>query len=187
MNRWILCLSMAAVGLTATAQTIKTHTEKNVDLTQYETFTVLKGESVTPRDEKKASDKQLFDAVKAGVRREMEDRGYKYLEDSTAQLAVSYVAGAFDLTDAGNVGPLGQAPVDDPSQLNQSRSWSNTTREGMLVLEITDTATKKEVWKAETDDVPLARAEISRALDAVIYKAFKKFPSREPGKKKKKK
>jgi len=177
---------MAVGGFTATAQSIKIRTEKNIDLTQYETFTVLQGESVTPKDEKKATDKALFDAVKAGVRREMEDRGYKYVEDSTAQLSISYVAGSFDLTDAGNVGPLGQAPADDPSQLNQSRSWSNTSREGMLVLEMVDRATKKEVWKAETDDVPLSRAEITRALDAVIYKAFKKFPSREAKKKKKK-
>lgn len=176
---------MIAVALTAQSQSIKIFTEKNVDLTQYETFTVLKGESVTRPDQKVTSDKALFEAIRNGVRKEMEARGYKYIEDSTAQLHVSYVAGSFDFTDAGNVGPLGSTPASDPSEINQSRSYSNTTREGLLVLDIIDGSSKKELWKAETQDMPLSRADLGRVLDATIYKAFKKFPGRA-GKKKRK-
>lgn len=183
----MICLAFVFMALTVHAQTVKTRTEANVDLTRYETFTVSKGESVTPADRKRATDQTLFDAVRAGVRREMEERGYKYVEDSTAQLVVSYVAGAFDLQDAGDVGPLGQTPASDPSEMNQSRAWSTTSREGMLVLDISDAATKKALWKAETENMSLDRADPARVLDAVIYKAFKKFPSRIEGKKKKKK
>jgi len=187
MNPRIICLAIAACALSASAQTIKTHTEKDVDLRHYETFRVLKGESVTRADEKRSTDKALFDAVRNAVREEMETRGYKFVDDSTAQLNVSYVAGSYDFTDAGNVGPLGQAPASDASQLNQSRSFSNTSREGMLVLDIVDAATKKQVWKAETDDMRVDGGDLNRALDAAIYKAFKKFPSRNEGKKKKRK
>lgn len=186
MNQWIICAAMAATALSANAQSIKTRTEKGVDLTRYETFTVLKGESVTPGDQKRASDKALFETVRNGVRKEMEERGYKYL-DSAAQLNVSYVAGSFDFTDAGNVGPLGQTPASDPSEMNQSRDWSTTSREGMLVLDITDAANKKEVWKAEVENISLDHGDLTRAVDAAIYKAFKKFPSKVEGKKKKKK
>ena len=183
----MFCLAFVTIAHLAQAQTIKTRTEANVDLTRYETFTVLKGESVTPKDQKRASDQALFDAIKNGVRREMEDRGYKFVDDSTAQLHVSYVAGAFDFTDAGNVGPLGQTPASDPSELNQSRSWSKTSREGMLVIDMVDGVTKKGLWKAETENMSLDRADLARVLDGAIYKAFKKFPSRVEGKKKKKK
>jgi hypothetical protein len=184
MNRWMILPALAVLAVSAHAQTIKINADKNVDLTQYETFTVVPGESVTPADQKRASDKTLFAAIQNGVREEMEKRGYKYVGDSTAQLLVSYVAGSFDFTDAGNVGPLGQTPASDPSEMNQSRSWSNTRREGLLVLQMTDAATKKELWKAESDNVPLDRGDLNRVLDGVIYKAFKKFPSRNGGKKK---
>jgi hypothetical protein len=183
----MLCLTFMTIALSAQAQTVKIRTENNVDLTRYETFTILKGESVTPKDEKLASDKALFEAITNGVRRELEDRGYRYVGDSTAQLNVSYVAGAFDFTDAGNVGPLGQAPASDPSDLNQSRAWSKTSREGMLVLDISDAATKKALWKAETENIELDHGDLVRVLDGVLYKSFKKFPSRVEGKKKKKK
>jgi hypothetical protein len=186
MNRWTIFLAMTSLAVSAGAQTLKINADKNVDMTHYETFTVVPGESVTAADQKRASDKALFTAIKNGVREEMENRGYKYVEDSTAQLQVSYVAGSFDFTDAGNVGPLGQTPASDPSEINQSRSWSKTSREGLLVLEIIDTATKKEVWKAETDNVPMDRGDVAHVIDGVIYKAFKKFPSRSGSKKKRK-
>jgi len=187
MNPRIICLAMVACAYSASAQSIKITTEKDVDLKSYETFRVLMGESVTRADERRATDKALFETVRNAVREEMETRGYKFVDDSTAQLNISYVAGTYDFTDAGNVGPLGQTPASDPSQLNQSRSFSNTSREGMLMLDMIDAATKKEVWKAETDDMRVDGADLARAIDAAVYKAFKKFPSRIEGKKKKKK
>lgn len=185
MNRWIIPLLSIALAVAAQAQSIKTFTAKNVDLAQFETFTVLKGESVTRPDQKVTSDQALFEAIRKAVRAEMEGRGYKYVDDSTAQLHVSYVAGSFDFTDAGNVGPLGETPASDPSGINQSRSYSNTTREGLLMLDIVDGITKKELWKAETQDMPLSRADPARVLDATIYKAFRKFPGKGSKKKRK--
>lgn len=187
MNRWIIGLTAVVSAFSAAAQSIKTHTEKNVDLTRYQTFTVVKGESVTRPDEKRASDKAVFEAIRNGVRKELEDRGYTYVEDSTAQLSVSYVTGSFDLTDAGNIGPLGQTPASDPSQMDQARSWSTTSRGGLLVIDIIDSSSKKEVWKAEANNMPLDHADLSRAVDAVIYKAFRKFPAKSVPKKKKRK
>jgi hypothetical protein len=176
---------LVVLALAARAQSIKTHTEKNVDLTLYETFMVVKGESLTPADERRTSEKTLYEAIRKAVRQQMEERGYKY-QDSTAQLVVSYVAGAYNFTDAGNTGPLGQTPASDPSQLNQSRAWSNTSREGMLVLDITDAATKKQLWKAEANDLALTNVDLVHALDAVVYKAFRKFPNKLKNNKKRK-
>ena len=187
MNPRIICLAIVACALSASAQSIKISADKGVDLKRYETFRVLMGESVTRTDQRSATDQQLFETVRNAVREEMEIRGYKFVDDSTAQLNISYVAGTYDFTDAGNVGPLGQTPASDPSQLNQSRSFSNTSREGMLMLDMIDAVTKKEVWKAETEDMRVDGADLARAIDAAVYKAFKKFPSRIEGKKKKRK
>ena len=44
--------------------------------------------------------------------------------------------------------------------------------------------TKKELWSATGNLTLDAGVELSRAVDGVIYKAFKKFPSRNKKKKK---
>ena len=113
----------------------------------------------------------------------MELRGYKFV-DSSAQLFVSYVAGAYNTTDGGAMGPLSQTPASNPSEMNQARSWSHESRQGMLVVDIADSSNKKELWSATGNLTLDAGVELSRAVDGVIYKAFKKFPSRNKKKKK---
>ena len=157
--------------------------EKGVDMTKYETFTVMKGEVMTPPDARKINENDLFRSVKEAVKKEMELRGYKFVEDSTAQLYVSYVAGAYNLTEGGVTGPLGQTPAQTPADMDQSRSWSRESREGMMALDIIDSRTKKELWEA-TGNLPLENVDLKRALDAIIYRAFKKFPSKNTKKKK---
>ena len=157
--------------------------EKGVDMTSYETFTVLKGELMTPPDARIVSEKELFESVKAAVTKEMELRGYKFVPDSSAQLYISYVAGAYNLTEGGNNGPLGQTPASTPADMDQSRSWSRESREGMIAIDIMDSRTKKELWKA-SGSLALDGVDLKRASDAVIYKAFKKFPNKNKKKKK---
>ena len=79
----------------------------------------------------------------------MELRGYKFVPDSSAQLYISYVAGAYNLTEGGNNGPLGQTPASTPAEMDQSRSWSRESREGMIAIDIMDSRSKKELWKAQ--------------------------------------
>lgn len=174
----VLALLLVCSVLALHAQSVKIHAEKGVDMKIYETFTVMKGEFMTPPDMRKVNEEALYQAIKKAVVKEMQDRGYKFLEDSTAQLHVSYVAGSYNLTDAGVNGPLGQTPASTPSDINQSRSWATTTREGMLVLDIMDSSNKKQLWKAETNHLALDGVDFNHTLDAVIYKAFKKFPNK---------
>ncbi len=179
-----LILAGGLIAVNLCGQSMKTHTEKDVDLTMYETFTVLKGEFMVPPDSRKVNEEALFQSVKSAVVKEMEQRGYKFTEDSTAQLRVSYVAGTYDLSNVGVTGPLGQAPASNAVDMNQSRAWTTTSREGMLVIDITDSANKKLLWKAEGNDLSIDTVDITHALDAVIYKAFRKFPNKLKKKKK---
>lgn len=171
-------------GLLSQGQSIKTHSEKGVDLTVYETFTVMKGEFMTTPESKKVSEQALFLSITAAVRREMEDRGYKFVEDSSAQLWIGYVAGSYNMTNAGVNGPLGQTPASNAADMNQSRSWSHTSQDGMLVLDISDSANKKALWKAEAQGLSLDNGDFKRVIDAAIFKAYRKFPSRIKKKKK---
>ena len=52
----------------------------------------------------------------------------------------------------------------------------------MIVIDITDSSSKKELWKA-SGNLSLDNVDLNRALDAVIYKAFKKFPNKNKKKK----
>lgn len=180
----ILPFLMSLICLALQGQSVKTMTTKGVDLTTYETFTVLKGEFMTPPDEQKVNNEALFKSIKKTVVQEMELRGYKFVDDSSAQLYVSYVAGSYNITQGGAMGPLSQSPASNPSEMNQARSWSHESREGMLVIDIADGHSKKELWTATGNLTIDSTVDLSRALDGVVYKAFKKFPSRNKKKKK---
>jgi len=177
----MMLVAAVAVRTPVGAQTVETHTQKGVDLTEYKTFTVTKGEFMTPADEKNTSEDELFATIKKSIIKELEMRGYTYVADS-AQMVVSYVAGGYNFTDGGSNGPLGQRPADNPVDMDQSRSWSRETREGMMMIQIDDAHSKKELWKANANLV-LNGADLHRALDASVYKAFKKFPKRSKKKK----
>jgi hypothetical protein len=183
MKRSLILQAFCLIVVSATGQSIKTTTAKGVDLMAYETFTVMKGEVTTPPDQRKVNENTLYKSVKDAVKKEMELRGYKFVEDSTAQLYVSYVAGAYNLTEGGVTGPLGQTPAQTPADMDQSRSWSRDTREGVIVIDMTDSRNNKEVWKA-TGNLTLDNGDLARGLDAVVYKAFKKFPNKLKKKKK---
>lgn len=177
MKRGVILFTFCLLVIAVAGQSIKTRMEKGVDMTAYETFTVLKGEFMTPPDSRKIDENALFSSIKTAVTKEMELRGYKFVADSSAQLWISYVAGAYNLTEGGNNGPLGQTPASTPAEMDQSRSWSRESREGMMVIDIMDSRNKKELWKA-TGSLALDNVDMNRALDAVIYKAFKKFPNK---------
>jgi hypothetical protein len=183
MKGSVTLLTFCLLGLSVSGQSVKTTMEKGVDMTSYETFTVFKGELMTPPDARIVSEKELFESVKAAVTKEMELRGYKFVPDSSAQLYISYVAGAYNLTEGGNTGPLGQTPASTPAEMDQSRSWSRESREGMIAIDIMDSRSKKELWKA-TGSLALEGVDLKRASDAVIYKAFKKFPNKNKKNKK---
>jgi hypothetical protein len=165
----------------AEAQKIKT--TSGVDLTNYSLFTVTKGELMTPSDEQKIDEAKLFEGIKNAVIDEMKLRGYTYVVDSTAQLAVSYVAGAFNKTESEYLGPMGGTPASSGADLNQSRSLSHNSRQGFLILDVTDIRAKRELWSAESQ-VDLSTVDSIRALEGIVLKSFKKFPNKLKKKKK---
>ena len=183
MKGSVILFAFYTLGLSVFGQSVKTTMQKGVDITVYETFTVMKGEVMTPPDARKINENVLFQSIKEAVKKEMELRGYKFVEDSTAQLYISYVAGAYNLTEGGNMGPLSRTPAQTPADMDQSRSWSRESSEGMIVIDMMDSRSKKELWKA-TGNLSLENVDLDRGLDAIVYKAFKKFPNKNKKNKK---
>ncbi len=183
MNKFLLFVFVLVFCSVTKAQTIKTKTAPGVDLTTYSRFTVVKGEFMTPSDERKIDETKLYEEIKKIVIEEMELRGYTHVEDSTAQITVSYVAGAFNKTESENLGPMGGAPASSGADMDQSRSLAHNSRQGFLILEIEEIHSKKELWTAESQ-VDLSIADSLRALEAIVYRSFKKFPNKLKKKKK---
>ena len=183
MKTIVMLIAFCTPVISVYGQSVKTRMEKGVEMTNYETFTVMKGEVMTPPDARRINENALFQSIKQAVTKEMELRGYKFVEDSTAQLYISYVAGSYNLTEGGAMGPLSQTPAQTPADMDQSRSWSRESSEGMIVIDMMDSRSKKELWKA-TGNLSLENIDLNRGLDAIIYKAFKKFPNKNKKSKK---
>jgi len=185
MRKIILFVALIGIiSFPAIGQSMKIKQAPGVDITAYNTFRVEKGELMTPADEQRIDKEDLYREIKKAVIQEMELRGYQHVDDSTAQLVVSYVAGAFNKIDSEVIGPMGGTPAASPVDLNQSRSVSHNSRQGFLILTVEDIRGKKELWSAESQ-VDLSTVDSIRALEGIVLKSYKKFPNKLKKKKKK--
>jgi hypothetical protein len=117
------------------------------------------------------------------VTEELELRGYRAVVDSAADLVISYMGQGTMRLDVENIGPLGQAPVTDPSGVSAPRNWSREYREGSLIIDVVDPKSKKAVWRS-TSTIDISVVEDEKVVNGIVYKTFKKYPAKS-GKKKK--
>jgi hypothetical protein len=167
----LLCLVMRA----AIAQEFTSSTKSGVDLLVFETFTVVKGELVV-RENRTIDKDEFFNEIRKSIRHEMESRGYTYMEDSAAQLTVSYVVETTLATESENLGPLGMTPTANAAMVDQSRTWSRSFRQGILILEIEDQR-NNVLWSSE-GVMDISRARGGNVLDYAVQSAFRKFPDK---------
>lgn len=175
------CVTLLALQGYSQALTTKVETKSETDIdiaATYTTFRVDKGEIVTQSDQR-IDEAAFFKSIKSAVVLELEERGYKVVEDSSAQLVISYVGEAVVRMDTENLGPLGQQPASNPSDINAPRNWSREYRQGSIVLEVQDAASKKVLWTAN-GSVELSTANgDNRVLNTFVGRSFKKFPKKK--------
>lgn len=176
-----LCLCL--LSIVSHAQTVKVTDIKETDFTQFETFNIQMGEFAIPGEDRKISSQEFHGKLKAFVISDLESRGYIFTEDSTADFVLDYVVGVFNLDESENLGPLGGTPATGPGDVDQSRYWSNSFREGLLVMELYRGTRSNVLWTSESK-VELSNINIDRTLGAIVAKSFKKFPSKKKKKKK---
>jgi hypothetical protein len=157
-------------------QDFQTSTASGVDLLKYETFTVVPGSVITNSDQP-INKEAFFNEIRPSIIRELEVRGYKFLNDSTAQLTVSYVIETSLKMDVQQQGRLGQQVVVTNPAGTQTQNWSREFTQGMLILEIEDTARSTAVWSAE-GIMDINRTRGGNLLDNAVRSAFRKFPDK---------
>lgn len=168
-------------------QEFQTSTASGVDLLEYKTFTVVRG-SVISNSEQPIDKEAFYKEIRTSITREMEFRGYTFVDDTTAQLAVSYVIETTKKFDVQQQGRLGQqVVVTTPASANQTQAWSREFTQGMLILEIEDVQKKNIIWSAE-GMMDVSRTREGNLLDNAVRSAFRKFPNKnKPAKGSKKK
>lgn len=174
--------SLVFMSATVAAQNFKSSTQKGVDLKKYETFTIEQGEVVMSEDSKIDKD-QLYKDFKRITIAELESRGYKYIEDTTAQLSVSYVVETSRVIESENVGPLGQMPQRNAGDV-QTQTWSRDFTRGSLIMSI-DLGKNNLVWSSE-GTIEGARSRGGNVLEYAIKSALDDFPDKNKKSKKKK-
>src|SRR5262245_56772092 len=131
----LIALVLVLVPVVGQAQSVKTKSEKGIDFSAFTTFRVDKGELVSMSD-KPIDETAFYTNIDKAVIRELSDKGYSMVKDSTADLVVSYMGQAVMKMDVEKLGPLGQQPVSDPSQVDAARNWSREYQEGSLVIDV---------------------------------------------------
>lgn len=188
MIRIYLTFLICAPLLMVNAQNFTTSTKSGIDLRTYETFTVVRGDLVVGEDAEIDKD-AFFERIKKAIIKEMQVRGYRFQDDSLAQLRISYVVETSSRMDVVNLGPMGQAPTTNPAQMDQSQSWSREIRQGSLILDIEDASSKSVIWSAE-GVMDASRTRGGNLIDYAVQNAFRKFPDKtrkqKPDKKKSK-
>jgi hypothetical protein len=169
---WLVALTTGSFG-----QDFTTSTASGVDLKKYESFTVVPGSVITNSDQP-INKEAFYNEIRASIVRELEVRGYKFLDDSTAQLTVSYVIETTLKMDFQRQGHIGQqVVVTNPAGTSQNQNWSREFTQGTLILEIEDNARKTSVWSAE-GIMDVNRTRGGNLLDNAVRSAFRKFPDK---------
>jgi len=173
--RILLYLWLGFLSLQSTAQTFTISKQKGVNLKQYKTFSVEKGEIVTG-GARKIDHEAFYAEFKSSVVRELTARGYVHAPDS-AEVLVSYMVEFSTKLETQDFGPLGGVPVDNAALVDQSSHWSREFTEGTLIIDVEDASKKNNVWSA-TGTMDVTKAKGPKLLDRCVRKAFKKFPKR---------
>lgn len=173
--RSVLLVLFSICSLTASAQ-IKIDAEKNVDMRKFTTFRVEQGQIIYQANDKKKDEKKIFAILKNAITQELTLRGYQPVSDSLAELSVSYVYEERGSAVGDNQGPLGQAPIDDPTSVDVNER-SATISTGILILEIERIKDKNSLWTA-TCTISRIQTDFAKTIEATVIAAFKKFPSK---------
>lgn len=174
MKAFMIYSAMVLLSTTVCAQEFKSSVQKGVDLKKYETFTLERGEVVTGEDSKMNKD-DFYNDFKRIATAELEARGYRYTDDTTAQLSFSYVMKTSRVIESENVGPLGQMPQRNAGDV-QTQTWSRDFTRGSLII-AAEAGKNNQVWSTEgTMDVAHARG--GNVLEYAVRNALKDFPDK---------
>ena len=175
MNRLLPLLLL--ITFYSAAQDIDVEYDKKKDFSQYKTFRIGDSEIITPKDRVEKSDGSVQKIVIEEIIEELTEKGLKQVQDSVADLVVSFVAGSQARSDMQQLGPLGMTPGSD------AQTWSRDFTVENLIIDLND-RNNNLVWRISSSSSSGA-TDIKSMIDAIVSAGFKKF-SLKPKKVKKK-
>lgn len=174
MKAWIIGSVLFVLSMNVSARQFNASTQKGVDLKKFETFTIARGEVVTSEENKVDRD-QFYADFQRIVIPELERKGYRFIDDTTAHLTVSYVVETSRVVESENVGPLGQMPQRNSTDV-QTQTWSRDFTRGALIL-TASAGRRNPVWSTE-GSMDVARTRGGNVLEYAIRQALKDFPDK---------
>lgn len=151
---------------------IKISKAKGVNISASKTFAIEKGQVVAFNNEK-IDEAKIFSSFTTAVNEAMASRGYTLVTDSTAHLVISYVYEESDRSQFQKEGPLGQKPIDDPADVDETYKLKRSHVTRTLIIDIVNN--KNSVWTA-TCGVE-SQKDLGRSFELTVESAFKKFPA----------
>ena len=170
--RSITILYLFILPAMAFCQSVKVSETKDINWDSYPTFKVAKGEIVAVM-KTDIDEEQVLNNIRQTIIDQLSSRGLK-LDDENGKLLVDFTGEVVEVTKTQDVGPLGQAPADDATAMDQSHTWSQERREGSLAINISDATSRKTLWQA-TLTVEFGAADLPIVFDAAAAKCLKKL------------
>jgi hypothetical protein len=166
------------IAISSTAQQAKIKSDESINLADFGTFHVMKGDVVLIT-KRPLQDSVVTSHIRTAIHDEMVGRGYKSESDTTvALLLVDFIGEVLEKMAEGQVGPLGQQPADDAAQMNQSQTWSQVQNETSLSIVIYENKSRKKLWESSLN-LTTASADIEMVLRSAVARSMKKIPKRK--------
>lgn len=183
-----LCIVLAAAATSAAGKPkVQADYDHSANFAAYKTF----GFVSPPGTEVDGYPPEITDAVKAATRRELETRGYRFV-DAQPDLLVNFSARLANRSKKDELKnqEIGYYGYRKSNRVPVYKTWSTYTYdkgtkayvEGTLNVDIVDAAAKQLVWEGvaigEVKNLDKPVSEIKPGIDRVVGEIFEKYPFR---------
>jgi hypothetical protein len=169
----IIIFFLLLAPLALRAQSVKIFSEDDVNWKSYKSFTLSAGELVTVV--KKEVDKEkILEGIRQTISSELTSRGLEEKSEG-GDLVIDFTAELVETTNVEELGPLGQAPADQPVEMDQTRSWTQERRQGSLAMDVSDSKSGKTVWRSSVT-IDFGSDELAIVFGSAIGRSLRKFP-----------
>ena len=175
MNKLML-LAVAAIGC-STVQA-KTDYDRSANFGGFRTFKMLDGKAL-PSDSGAPPNTIVGDRIRDQIRAQLLAKGLSESQDNPTVL-VGWVAGARTRQELESMGPYDpmMGPYMYPGYWGPSDVWTTEYQHGTLIIDMTDAATHKMVWRATVSADKNSVAELGdpKLVQEAVAKAFQQYP-----------
>jgi hypothetical protein len=185
-SRVTILVAVLALCACESAPTVRSNADNSVDLSSYHTWSFVSD----PGTNREGYSTPITGYFKDAIRKQMEARGYRYVEDPNPDLLVNFGANARENVDVRSSpaptygyygyrrGLYGGIAVESSPDIETVRYKVGTAN-----VDVVDAKARKVVWEgvAEGRLTDKVMKDPRTAIDSAITEMFSKFPARAAG------